>query len=151
MKNPLKITTRNQFVFWHRHFSNFSDFWSILVSKSGVHFSVDFAAFLASGVNHLIWAPMAPQGVPKSPPGSNLGDILVDFNDFHVHFWGRILFPVVIVREFRCEKTRVKFVTFFEQPLQKQFDRQPLQHSSRPVRPKIKSGFRLIFFAHLRL
>ena len=49
---------------------------------------------------------MASQGVPKSPPSSNLEGILVEFNDFQVYFCPQILFLVVIVREFRCEFLR---------------------------------------------
>ena len=47
---------------------------------------------------------MAPQGVPKSPPGSNLGGMLEDFNDLQIHFCSRFLLLVLIVREFLCEK-----------------------------------------------
>ena len=89
MKNPLKITTRNQFVFCIDIFRIFVIFGRFGGPKVGSKFWFFFSGFFHIG---LIWAPVAPQGVPKSPPGSNLGDILVDFNDFYVHFWGRILF-----------------------------------------------------------
>ena len=98
MKNRSKIATKNLLDF----LSTFFAFLRFLVDFGLQNWDPNYTFFLI----HLIWAPMASPGVPKSPLSSNLGGILVDFNDFQVYFWPQILFLVVIVRELRCEFLR---------------------------------------------